>query len=466
MLDVVVLAAGKGTRMRSSKAKVLHDLAGKSFLSHVIDRASELNARATHLVIGHQAEQIRSAFEKYECHFVEQSKQLGTGHAVLQALPEIPDSSTVLILYGDVPLIKTQTLEHLHQLTSDKALALLTVVLDDPKGYGRIVREADEKPLIDSQKSILQGHVKAIVEQKDASAEQLEIREVNTGVMCVTAKHLKKWLPSLSNKNAQGEYYLTDIIKIAHDENVKINTVQATSPTEVMGVNSRRQQAELERVYQSELADQFLEQGLRLRDANRFDCRGTLSFGVDCEIDINCIFEGDNVLGDGVKIGANSIIKNSDIGNGTQVHENSLIENSVIEENCSVGPFARLRTGTKLSHKSKIGNFVETKNAIIGEASKVNHLSYVGDSQIGSDVNVGAGTITCNYDGVNKHKTTIGDGVFVGSNSALVAPLTIKAGVTIAAGSTITQDVDSNSLAVARSRQRHIVGWSRPEKGK
>lgn len=447
----MILAAGKGTRMRSERAKVLHTLSDKSFLGHVVDRAQEMEARATHIVIGHQAEQIRDAFLDRNCDFCEQTEQLGTGHAVLQALPSIPNDSKVLILYGDVPLIKTGTLNALCKNVNKQQLGLLTVTLNQPAGYGRIVRNK-------------QNEVTSIVEQKDASREQLKITEVNTGLMCVDASLLKTWLPQLKNSNAQSEYYLTDIIQLAREQGISIHTCQPSNESEVMGVNSRLQQMELERIFQKEQALNYLNQGLLIKDASRFDCRGELHFGNDCEIDINCIFEGRVVLGDGVKISANCIIKDTTINSHTIIHENSLIEDSNIEKNCQIGPYARLRPGTNLKDKAKIGNFVETKNATVGEGSKINHLSYVGDAELGNDVNIGAGTITCNYDGANKHKTQLGDGVFVGSNSAIVAPVNVEDGATIGAGSTITQNVKKDTLTLTRSKQRHIDNWQRPTK--
>lgn len=450
MLEVVVLAAGKGTRMKSIVPKVMHSLAGKPFLQHVVDKARHLSPETIHLVVGHGAEAVNQHFNQKDIHSVMQAQQLGTGHAVAQVLPHLASDSTVLILYGDVPLIQQDTLEALTSKVSSDSMGLLTVNLDDPTGYGRIVRT--------------DGAVTAIVEHKDATDAQRAISEVNTGVMAVSSKHLQTWLPKLDSNNAQGELYLTDIIAMAAAQGVAIETAQPAEAWEVLGVNNRRQQAELERIYQREIANQLMDEGVTLLDPARFDCRGTLTCGNDCVIDVNCVFEGDVVLGNGVEIGPNCIVKDAKIGDNTVIKANSIIEESILAAACDIGPFARLRPGSELADGAKIGNFVETKKAIIGKGSKVNHLSYVGDAELGSGVNVGAGTITCNYDGANKHKTQIGDNVFVGSNTALVAPVTIEDGATIAAGSTITRTVKKEELAIARSRQNAITGWQRPVK--
>lgn len=450
MLEVVILAAGKGSRMKSAVPKVMHSLAGKPFLQHVVDKARAMVPKTIHLVVGHGANIVNQHFNQKDIHSVVQAQQLGTGHAVAQTLEHLADDSVVLILYGDVPLIQQATLESLTALVSADSMGLLTVTLPNPTGYGRIVRNS--------------GAVTSIVEQKDASGAQLAINEVNTGVMAVNAAHLKQWLPQLKSNNAQGELYLTDIIAMASAQNIAINTAQPAHTWEVLGVNNRQQQAELERIYQAELAKQLMEQGVTLLDPARFDCRGRLTCGDDCVIDINCIIEGDVILGNGVEIGPNCIIKNTTIGDNTIIKANCILEDATLHKNCDVGPFARLRPGSQLADKAKIGNFVETKNAIIGKGSKVNHLSYVGDAELGEDVNVGAGTITCNYDGANKHKTHIGDKVFVGSNSALVAPVTIAKGATIAAGSIITKTVNADELVIARARQKAIAGWQRPVK--
>lgn len=453
MLEIVILAAGKGTRMRSQKPKVLHNLAGKAFVEHVLDRSKELGADKIHIVVGHGAEQVESHLADHPVNFVIQSPQLGTGHAVQQVLPHLQKDSDVLILYGDVPLIKTATLHSLLEKVSDYSMGLLTVNLEDPSGYGRIVRRVG-------------GTVEAIVEHKDATAEQLTINEVNTGVMAVKEKHLQRWLPELSNDNVQGEYYLTDLIAMADKFDIQVLTTQPGNEAEVMGVNNRQQQAELERLYQGEVADALLEAGVSLADPARFDCRGKITAGEDCFIDINCIFEGDIELGNNVQIGPNCHLKNMKIGDNTTVFANCVLEDSETASNCNIGPFARMRPASKLEDGAKLGNFVETKKAVIGKGSKVNHLSYVGDSEVGENVNIGAGAITCNYDGANKHKTKIGDGVFIGSNTSMVAPVELGEGSTVAAGSTVTKSVEQGQLVVARSRQKNIDGWVRPVKKK
>ena len=380
-----------------------------------------------------------------------QSEQLGTGHAVAQALPDLPDDARVLVLYGDVPLTRHETLEGLVGTLDDNTLGLLTVTMDNPQGYGRIVRNAN-------------GDVQSIVEQKDASAEQQQIREVNTGILAVSAKHLKSWLPTLSNSNAQGEYYLTDIIAMAVEQGLGVSVSQPENPFEVQGVNNRLQLAELERWFQHRQADRLMTEGATLADPARVDVRGELSIGNDLWIDVNVVFEGKVSLGSNVSIGPGCVIKDATIADGAEIKANSVIEGAVIGANAQIGPFARIRPGTELAANTKVGNFVETKKAIVGEGSKINHLSYVGDASLGRNVNVGAGTITCNYDGVNKYQTVLGDGVFVGSNTALVAPVTVAAEATIGAGSTITRDVADHELAVARGRQRNIAGWEKPKK--
>jgi len=451
MLNIVILAAGKGTRMRSAKPKVLHTLAGKPLVAHVIERARELDAGRVQLVIGHGAEQVETVFAGQGLDFVYQQQQLGTGHAVQQALPNIGEDDTVLILYGDVPLTRAATLRKLLAAVSAEGMGLLTVNLDDPSGYGRIVRDES-------------GRVLAIVEQKDASDAQHAIREVNTGVMAMQGIDLQRWLARLHNNNAQSEYYLTDIIAMAVEDGMLVNTAQPESDLEVIGVNNRQQQAQLERAFQRSQAETLMADGLTLSDPQRFDCRGRLTIGQDCEVDINCIFEGEVTLGNSVRIGPNCVISDSQIADNCEIKANSVLENAKVDSDCVIGPFARLRPGTQLKRKAKIGNFVETKKARIGEGSKVNHLSYVGDAILGDDVNVGAGTITCNYDGTNKYQTTIGNGVFVGSNTALVAPVTIADGSTIGAGSTVTRDSQQDQLVIARARQRNLDGWKRPKK--
>lgn len=453
MLEIVILAAGKGTRMRSGKPKVLHTLAGKPFLGHVIQRSQELIANKIHLVVGHGAETVKSHFSDENLYYVEQREQLGTGHAVQQVLPKISAGATVLILYGDVPLISTPTLRQLLSKVSDNAMGLLTVSLDEPHGYGRIIRGAN-------------GQVASVVEQKDASSEQQKVKEVNTGVMAVRGAHLLEWLPKLSNDNVQGEYLLPDIIAMACAQGIAVETAQPADAAEVMGVNDRRQQAELERLFQARVADDLMSQGVTLMDPSRFDCRGELTVGADCVIDVNCVFEGKVSLGNNVVIGPNCHISDSHIGDNTEIFSHTVLEQANVGASAAIGPFARLRPLANLADGTKVGNFVEIKKAQIGLGSKVNHLSYIGDAEVGAGVNVGAGTITCNYDGANKHLTKIEDGVFVGSNSALVAPVTLGKDSTIAAGSTITANVGEARLAITRTPQRSIEGWLRPTKKK
>ncbi|HTN32937.1 MAG TPA: bifunctional UDP-N-acetylglucosamine diphosphorylase/glucosamine-1-phosphate N-acetyltransferase GlmU [Marinobacter sp.] len=450
-LHVVILAAGQGSRMKSALPKVLHAVAGRPMLHHVIATATQLGADKIHTVIGHGADQVRELTAEQPVNWVVQTEQLGTGHAVAQTLPDLPDNARVLVLYGDVPLTRCETLEAMVATLDESALALLTVTLDNPSGYGRIVRDDANK-------------VVSIVEQKDANAAQLAIREVNTGILAVSARHLKAWLPALSNANAQGEYYLTDIIAMAVATGLKVNVSQPDNPFEVQGVNNRLQLSELERWYQRQQAERLMAEGATLADPARIDVRGELTIGNDILIDVNVVFEGKVEIGNNVSIGPGCVIKDARIADGAQIHPYSVIDGATIGIGAQIGPFARLRPGTELANNSKVGNFVETKKTIVGEGSKINHLSYVGDALLGSNVNVGAGTITCNYDGVNKYKTIIGDGVFVGSNTALVAPVTIAPQATIAAGSTITRDVADDELAVARSRQRNIPGWERPKK--
>lgn len=450
-LHVVILAAGQGSRMKSALPKVLHPIAGRPMLHHVIATAKQLGAEKIHTVIGHGAEKVRETTDEASVNWVTQSEQLGTGHAVAQALPDLPDDARVLVLYGDVPLTRHETLDGLVGTLDDNTLGLLTVTMENPQGYGRIVRNAD-------------GKVQSIVEQKDASAEQQQIREVNTGILAVSAKHLKNWLPTLSNSNAQGEYYLTDIISMAVEQGLRVSVSQPENPFEVQGVNNRLQLAELERWFQRQQADRLMTEGVTLADPARLDVRGELSIGNDLWIDVNVVFEGKVNLGSNVSIGPGCVIKDTTIADGADIKANSVIEGAVIGAHAQIGPFARIRPGTELAANTKVGNFVETKKAIVGEGSKINHLSYVGDASLGRNVNVGAGTITCNYDGVNKYQTVLGDGVFVGSNTALVAPVTVAAEATIGAGSTITRDVADHELAVARGRQRNISGWEKPKK--
>jgi len=450
-LEVVILAAGQGTRMRSSLPKVLHRLAGKPLVQHVIDSASQLNAGAIHTVIGHGAEQVQSQLQQLPTRWVLQEQQLGTGHAVAQAMPAVDDNSVVLVLYGDVPLVKIETLQKLLAAVNAERMALLTVELSDPSGYGRIVRDAD-------------GRVVAIVEHKDASETQRAIREINTGILAAPARLLKQWLPQLSADNAQGEYYLTDIIGLAVGQNIEVAALQPQSTWEVQGVNNRLQLSELERLHQRDIAETLMTNGATLADPARLDVRGVLKTGRDVFIDVNCVFEGEVSLGDNVKIGPNCLIRNAIIADNAEIESHTVIDEASIGAHAHVGPYARLRPGTELAAKARVGNFVETKKAQIGEGSKVNHLTYIGDCTIGRGANVGAGTITCNYDGANKSRTEIGDGAFIGSNSSLVAPVVIGKNATVGAGSTITGNVDDEQLAVARGKQRNIDGWKRPQK--
>ena len=451
--DIVILAAGKGTRMRSQLPKVLHRLADKPLLSHVLDAADGIADAHKIVVTGHGAETVRAAYQDRSCTFVEQREQLGTGHAVHCALTELREQAKVVILYGDVPLISSDTIAKMLAAVDHSHISLLTIELENPTGYGRIIRDAD-------------GHIEAIVEQKDATAEQLQIGEVNTGVMAMTTELLATWLPQIGNQNAQAEYYLTDLIAIARNAGYSVTGVNPSSASEVEGVNSRQQLAALERVYQRQLAEQLMASGTSLADPNRFDQRGTLTAGTDNFIDVNSVFEGNVSLGSNVSIGANCYIRNSTLGDGVEIKANTVIDQSTIGANAVIGPFARIRPGTQLGSNTKVGNFVETKKAIVGNGSKINHLSYVGDAALGEMVNIGAGTITCNYDGVNKHKTEIGDNSFVGSNSTLVAPVVIEQDGFVAAGSTINSTVAAGNLAVGRAKQRNIAGWKRPTKNK
>ena len=449
--DIVILAAGKGTRMQSSLPKVLHPLAGTPMLGHVIAAADTVTNSQKIIVTGHAAERVEKTFAAAEAVFVQQTEQLGTAHAVEMALPYLRKDAKVLILYGDVPLIKADTIAKMLGAVTDQSISLLTISLDDPMGYGRIVRNTD-------------GEIESIIEQKDASADQLTIKEINTGVLALGAGQLCAWLPQVDNNNAQGEFYLTDLIALARSNGFSVNSIQPTSATEVEGVNNRIQLSQLERAYQLELAEALMLSGTSLADPNRFDQRGTLSAGTDNSIDINCVFAGTVTIGSNVTIGPNCQIINSTIGDGVEIKANSHIEQAVIGDRAIIGPFARLRPGTELGSDTKVGNFVETKKAVVGNGSKINHLSYVGDAELGENVNVGAGTITCNYDGVNKHKTIMGNGVFIGSNSTLIAPIKIANEGFVAAGSTVNQDVSADTLAVSRAKQRNISGWKRPTK--
>ncbi|WP_440054569.1 bifunctional UDP-N-acetylglucosamine diphosphorylase/glucosamine-1-phosphate N-acetyltransferase GlmU [Pseudoalteromonas sp. T1lg65] len=449
-LNTIILAAGKGTRMRSKLPKVLHSIAGKPMVQHVIDNAIALGARATNLVYGHGAEQLQIALAENAVNWVHQAEQLGTGHAVAVAQEQIADDDTVLILYGDVPLTKQSTLQRLLDVTPAEGLAVLTVDVPNPSGYGRMLRE--------------NGKLVGIVEQKDATPEQLRISEINTGIMAANGKLLKKWLSQLSNDNAQGEYYLTDIVAMAHQEGIEITSAQPDEVMEVEGANNRVQLAALERAYQKWQAESLMINGASLADPARIDVRGTVTTGQDVQIDVNVIFEGLVEIGDDVVIGPNCVLKNCKIGNGVVIKANTLIEDAQVADNCTLGPFARLRPGAIMEEDSHIGNFVEMKKSRLGKGSKANHLTYLGDAEIGEKVNIGAGTITCNYDGVNKSKTIIGDNAFIGSNSSLVAPVEIGHTATVGAGSVITSNVADQQLAVARGKQRNLEGWQRPTK--
>ncbi len=449
-LDIVILAAGQGTRMRSALPKVLHPVADKPMLGHVIDTARSLQPQSIQVVIGHGADKVRERLAATDLNFVIQAEQLGTGHAVAQALPQL-SADTVLILYGDVPLIEPATLQRLLGLVNDNQLGLLTVELADPAGYGRIVRDE-------------QGVVQAIVEHKDASAAQRQIGEGNTGILAVPGKRLADWLGRLSNSNAQGEYYLTDVIAMAVADGLVVATERASDEMEVLGANDRIQLAQLERHYQYRAGRQLMAQGVTLIDPARFDVRGEVSVGRDVTIDINVILEGRVVIEDDVQIGPNCVIKDSVLRKGAIVKANSHLDGAEMGEGADCGPFARLRPGTKLGAKAHVGNFVELKNAVLGEGAKAGHLSYLGDAEIGARTNIGAGTITCNYDGANKFRTVMGEDVFIGSNSALVAPVNLGDRVTTGAGSVVTSDVPADTLAVGRAKQRNIEGWKRPTK--
>ncbi|MDR2219657.1 MAG: bifunctional UDP-N-acetylglucosamine diphosphorylase/glucosamine-1-phosphate N-acetyltransferase GlmU [Methylobacillus sp.] len=450
-LNVVILAAGKGTRMHSDLPKVLHKLAGRPLVQHVLDVAVKLHAQKICVIYGHGGEAVPQAMTGYDAKFVLQEPQLGTGHAVQQALPHLSDDSLTLILYGDVPLTQPETLQQM--LLAPDALTLLTIKLADPTGYGRIVRDAQER-------------ITRIVEEKDATPAERVITEINTGILAAPTRLLRGWLQQLRNDNAQGEFYLTDIVAMAVAQGVEVRAAHPAHEWEVQGVNSRVQMAQLERVWQRELARGFMERGLSLADPERIDVRGTLTFDRDAEIDVGCIFEGTVHLGKNVKVGAYSIVRDSTIGDGTHIAPYSHIEDATIGADCRIGPYARIRPGATLGEDVHIGNFVEIKNSDIAAHSKANHLSYIGDATVGSNVNIGAGTITCNYDGANKHRTVIGDGAFIGSDTQLIAPVTVAAGATIGAGSTIVSDAPENALTLSRAKQVTVTGWQRPAKGK
>ncbi|WP_151790796.1 bifunctional UDP-N-acetylglucosamine diphosphorylase/glucosamine-1-phosphate N-acetyltransferase GlmU [Acinetobacter soli] len=447
---VIILAAGKGTRMRSSLPKVLQPLAGRPLLGHVIQTAKQLHAQNIITIYGHGGEHVQQQFQQETIQWVEQAEQLGTGHAVQMTLPVLPQEGMSLILYGDVPLVRQETLDQLLTVSSATGIGMITLNVDNPTGYGRIIRDNDK--------------IQAIVEHKDATEQQRQIQEINTGIYCVSNQKLHAWLPKLSNNNAQGEYYLTDIVAMAVADGLEIASIQPELAYEVEGVNDRLQLAALEREFQLQQAKSLMQQGLTLSDPARFDVRGTLKIGQDVKIDINVIIEGDCELGDFVEIGAGCVLKNTRIAAGTKVQPYSVFENAVVGENTLIGPFARLRPGAELANDVHIGNFVEVKNTRIGVGSKANHFTYLGDAEVGAGSNIGAGTITCNYDGANKFKTVIGDAAFIGSNSSLVAPVHIGNGATVGAGSVITRDVSDNALAFERAQQIEKANYQRPQK--
>ncbi|RQP26617.1 bifunctional UDP-N-acetylglucosamine diphosphorylase/glucosamine-1-phosphate N-acetyltransferase GlmU [Piscinibacter terrae] len=455
-LDIVIMAAGKGTRMKSAKPKVLHALAGRSLVQHVIDTASSLGADRIVTITGHGADEVEAAIGAPGLHFARQMPQLGTGHALQQAVPHLHDEGTTLVLYGDVPLIEARTLRTLLAASGGDKLAVLTIDLADPTGYGRMVRE--------------NGQVIGIVEQKDATPEQRQIREINTGVMAGPTKLMKRWVSQLKNNNAQGEYYLTDVVALAVADGVPVVTAQPGSDTEILGVNSPSQLADLERRYQRRRAEALMEAGVRLADPARFDVRGALVCGAEVEIDVNCIFEGHVELAEGVRIGANCCIRNAVIGANAVIHPYTHIDGEKLGVKVGagslIGPFARLRPGAELGEEVHIGNFVEVKNSTLAKGAKANHLAYLGDATVGERVNYGAGSITANYDGANKHRTVIGNDVHVGSNCVLVAPVTLGDGGTIGGGSTIAKDTPPGQLTVARAKQVSLANWKRPVKAK
>jgi bifunctional UDP-N-acetylglucosamine pyrophosphorylase/glucosamine-1-phosphate N-acetyltransferase len=449
-LNVVILAAGQGKRMRSRLPKVLHPLAGRPLIAHVVETARALKPARICVVYGHGGEQVPQAVKANDLDFVKQQPQLGTGHALAQALPHLGSGGLTLVLYGDVPLIGEETLAAMIAGGGDR-LTLLTAEFDDPTGYGRIVRNR-------------RGSVTAIVEEKDASAEQRKIREINTGIMALPGERLQQWLSKLDNRNAQGEYYLTDIVPLALADRVAIATVKARSTWEILGVNSKQQLAQLERVYQRQHASRLMDGGVTLADPARIDVRGTLTCGAEVHIDVNCVFEGDVRLADQVVIGANCVLRNTEVGAGTRIEPFTYVDAARIGANCRIGPYARFRPGVRLADAVHIGNFVEMKQSDVGARSKANHLSYIGDTTIGSDVNVGAGTITCNYDGAHKHRTVIEDDVHIGSDVQLVAPVTVAKGATVGAGTTVWKDTPPGGLVINDKTQQHRPDWKRPRK--
>ena len=449
-LSIIILAAGEGTRMRSALPKVLQSLAEKPLLGHVVDCARLLEASDICVVYGFAGDIVQAAFADQGLRWALQTEQLGTGHAVMQAMPDTPNDNRVLILFGDVPLLEPATLHRLLASCENDDSAVLTVTMDNPFGYGRIIRE--------------NGRVVRNVEEKDATDAERTISEINTGVFCCPAEKLKAWLGRLNNNNKQGEYYLTDVIALAVEDGTTVHGIKAESQEEVMGINDKKQLAEAERALQMKRVTALMEAGVGFADPLRVDIRGTLKCGKDVFIDVNAIFEGDVVLGDNVTIESNNLIRDSKLGSGTLIHSNCHVEGATTGSSCEIGPFARLRPGAELANNVKVGNFVEIKKSTVADGSKVNHLTYIGDADVGKGVNVGAGTIICNYDGVNKHRTQIGDGAFIGSGVELVAPVKVGKGSTIGAGATLTRDAPDNELTIERSRQKTIRGWKRPEK--
>jgi len=449
-LEVIILAAGQGTRMQSDLPKVLHAVAGKPMMAHVLETAKKLAPEKVHVVIGHAGEQIKNHFSDHAINWCVQEEQLGTGHAVQQAMPNINAQQNILILYADVPLLSESSLQLLTKQLTKKDIVLLSAIVDDPTGYGRIVRDSNK--------------IQRIVEEKDADESTQKIKEINTGILACNAEVLEKCLSHLTSDNAQGEFYLTDCIEIGVSLGHSVEAIVCEDFEEVSGINNKQQLAQIERTYQLRVAKQLMQQGVTLMDPARFDVRGSLNVGKDVEIDVNALFIGDNTLGDNVKIGSNAVIINSTINSSTRIHANCHIENAIIGNNCELGPFARIRPDTILDENIKVGNFVEIKKSKIKSNSKINHLSYIGDSELGKNVNIGAGTITCNYDGANKHSTIIGDDVFVGSDTQFVAPVSIADGSTIGAGSTITKNTPKDKLTLSRSKQVTMNNWQRPKK--
>ncbi|MGB7932332.1 MAG: bifunctional UDP-N-acetylglucosamine diphosphorylase/glucosamine-1-phosphate N-acetyltransferase GlmU [Gammaproteobacteria bacterium] len=450
-LSIIVLAAGQGKRMRSDLPKVLHPLGGRPLLAHALDTAHRLEAAVIHVVIGHGAERVRDAFVSADVHWVIQERRLGTGHAVAQVLPDVPDNRIVLVMYGDVPLISPATLEKLLGIAAAGDLAVLTAALEDPTGYGRILQDDG-------------GNIRAIIEEKDATAGQRRIREINSGFLAAPAGCLRAWVQALDNDNAQGEFYLTDVVALAVRDGVPVRGVLAADPYEIFGVNDRAQLAALERCFQQRQAQDCLRAGVTLIDPARFDLRGRLTTGQDVVIDVNAVLEGTVTLGNRVTVGPNVVMRDTTVGDDVTILANCVIEEAAIGDGARIGPFARIRPETVLASGSHVGNFVEIKKSQVGEGSKINHLSYIGDTSVGCHVNIGAGTITCNYDGASKHRTVIGDDVFIGSDTQLVAPVQVGDGATIGAGSTITHDVPAGELTLSRAPQQTRPGWKRPVK--